>query len=214
MMPHSIGWTLIGAGLLMVGWFGFNAGSAIAVGKDYLPVAGDTAVLAFATTAIAGSAAAGSWLFVEWLKVGKPTALGLASGMVAGLVTITPCAGHVSPAGALIIGLIGGVVCFLAVQLKPTLKYDDSLDVVGVHGVGGALGAVLVGYFAVRPAPGNLDQVMLQLQGIGAAGLYAFVCTLVLGILVNVTIGFTVDEKTEEEGLDLAEHGEVGYRLS
>lgn len=213
-MPHSIGWTLMGAGFLMVGWFGFNAGSAIAVGKDYLPVSGATAVLAFATTAIAGSAAAGSWMFAEWLKVGKPTALGVASGIVAGLVVITPCAGYVSPAGALIIGLIGGLVCFIAVQLKPVFRYDDSLDVVGVHGVGGALGAILVGYFAVRPAAGGIEQVMLQLQGVAATGLYAFLCTLIIGMLVNATIGFTVDEKTEEEGLDINEHGEVGYRLT
>uniref|UniRef100_A0A7C4LK17 Ammonium transporter n=1 Tax=Schlesneria paludicola TaxID=360056 RepID=A0A7C4LK17_9PLAN len=213
-LPHSIGWTLMGAGLLMVGWFGFNAGSAIAVGRDFLPVAGATAALAFATTAIAGSAAAGSWMFAEWFHVGKPTALGLASGMVAGLVVITPCAGHVSPLGALLIGLIGGLVCFVAVQLKQVLKYDDSLDVVGVHGVGGGLGALLVGYFAIRPALGGWQQVWLQLQGLIAAGVYAFVWTLILGVLIHRTIGFTVDQKTEEEGLDLAEHGEVGYRLT
>jgi Amt family ammonium transporter len=138
-LPHSIGWTLMGAGMLMVGWFGFNAGSAIAVGRDYLPVSGVVAVMAFATTAIAGGAAAGSWMLVEWIHVGKPTAIGVASGMVAGLVVITPCAGHVSPGSALLIGLIGGVVCFLGVQLKQVLRYDDSLDVVGVHGVGGIL---------------------------------------------------------------------------
>jgi Amt family ammonium transporter len=213
-LPHSIGWSLMGAGFLMVGWFGFNAGSAIAVGKDYLPVAGSTAVLAFATTAIAGSAAAGSWMLSEWIHIGKPTALGLASGMVAGLVVITPCAGHVTPGGALLIGLIGGVVCFIGVQLKQLFKYDDSLDVVGVHGVGGALGALLVGYFAVRPVLGGMDQVSTQAVGVVASGIYAFVCTIVLGLLVHWTIGFTVDEKTEEEGLDLIEHGEVGYRLT
>ena len=212
-LPHSIGWSLMGAGFLMVGWFGFNAGSAIAVGKDYLPVAGSTAVLAFATTAIAGSAAAGSWMVTEWAYIGKPTALGVASGIVAGLVVITPCAGHVSPGGALIIGLIGGVVCFLGVQLKQLFKYDDSLDVVGVHGVGGALGALLVGYFAIRPLAGSMEQVSLQATGVVATGVYAFVCTLVLGLLVHLTVGFTVDERTEEEGLDVIEHGEAGYRL-
>jgi Amt family ammonium transporter len=113
-LPHSIGWTLMGAGFLMVGWFGFNAGSAIAIGKDYLPVAGSVAVMAFATTAIAGGAATGSWMIAEWIHVGKPTAIGVASGMVAGLVVITPCAGHVSPASALIIGLIGGLFASLA----------------------------------------------------------------------------------------------------
>lgn len=212
-LPHSIGWTLMGAGFLMVGWFGFNAGSSIAVSKDFLPATGTVAAMAFAATAIAGSAATGSWMFAEWLHVKKPTALGVASGMVAGLVVITPCAGHVSPGGALIIGLIGGLVCFFAVQMKPVLKYDDSLDVVGVHGVGGALGALLVGLFAIRPMGGSA-QFMLQLQGLLASGIYAFVLTLVLGFVIHKTIGFTVDEKTELEGLDLIEHGEVAYRMT
>lgn len=212
-IPHSIGWTLIGAGLLMVGWFGFNAGSAIAVGKDFLPVAGAVAVMAFATTAIAGSAATGSWLLAEKIMIGKPTALGLASGMVAGLVVITPCAGHVSPFGALLIGLIGGLVCFIAVYCKQYIKYDDSLDVVGVHGVGGALGALLVGLFAVRPVVDNAAQFMLQAQGLLIAGTYAFVWTVIIGLIIHKTIGFTVDEKTEDEGLDIAEHGESAYRL-
>ncbi len=214
MPPHSIGWTLIGAGFLMVGWFGFNAGSAVAVGKDFLPVSGAVAVMAFAATAIAGSAATGSWMLAEWVMYKKPSALGVASGMVAGLVVITPCAGHVSPASALIIGLIGGLVCFIAVQLKQVIKYDDSLDVVGVHGVGGALGALLVGYFAIRPAGlGGIPQVVLQAQGLLYAGGYAFICTIVLGLLIHYTIGFTVDEATEEEGLDYVEHGESAYRL-
>lgn len=213
-LPHSIGWTLMGAGLLMVGWFGFNAGSAVAVGKDFLPVSAAVAVMAFATTAIAGSAATGSWMVAEWIHVGKPTALGVASGMVAGLVVITPCAGHVSPGSALIIGLIGGFVCFLGVQAKQIIKYDDSLDVVGVHGLGGALGALLVGYFAIRPVVGGMGQVMLQLQGIAAAGIYAFVCTLVIGLIIHKTIGFTVSELAQEEGLDGIEHGETAYRMN
>jgi len=213
-LPHSIGWTLMGAGFLMVGWFGFNAGSAIAVSKDYLPVSGAVAVMAFATTAIAAGAATGSWMVAEWMHAGKPTAIGVASGMVAGLVAITPCAGHVGPGSALVIGLIGGVVCFLGVQLKQVLKYDDSLDVVGVHGVGGALGAVLVGYFAIRPVVGGMDQVMLQLTGIVAAAVYGFVVTAVLGIVIHKTIGFTVTEHEEEEGLDVTEHGETAYRLN
>jgi len=212
-VPHSVGWTLMGAGMLMVGWFGFNAGSAIAVGKDYLPVAGAVAVMAFAATAIAGSAAAGSWMVAEWLMVGKPTALGVGSGMVAGLVVITPCAGHVSPGSALLIGLIGGLVCFFAVQMKPKFGYDDSLDVVGVHGVGGGLGALLVGLFACRPVMGGMDQFMIQLQGLLATGIYAFVCTIVLGLVIHKTIGFTVSDQTEEEGLDIVEHGESAYRL-
>lgn len=212
--PHSIGWTLLGAGMLMVGWFGFNAGSAIAVGKDFLPVAGASAVMAFAATAIAGSVASGSWMVAEWLVLGKPTALGVGSGMVAGLVVITPCAGHVSPGSALIIGLIAGVACFFAVLAKQKIKYDDSLDVVGVHGVGGALGALLVGLFAVRPVMGGMDQFMLQVQGLLATGIYAFVCTIVIGMLIHKTIGFTVSEQTEDEGLDFAEHGETAYRLT
>lgn len=212
-IPHSIGWTLMGAGFLMVGWFGFNAGSAIAVGKDFLPVAGGVAALAFVTTAIAGSVASGAWMFIEWAVIGKPTALGLASGMVAGLVVITPCAGHVSPGSAAIIGLIGGIVCFFAVYAKQAIKYDDSLDVVGVHGVGGALGALLVGLFAFRPVVNNADQFMLQLQGLVVTGIYAFVLTLILGFLINATIGFTVSEKAEQEGLDVTEHGESAYRL-
>ena len=200
--------------MLMVGWFGFNAGSAIAVGKDYLPVAGGVAVLAFATTALAGSAAAGAWVFAEWFKCGKPTALGLASGMVAGLVTITPCAGHVSPLSALIIGIIGGVVCFIAVQMKSSIGYDDSLDVVGVHGVGGALGALLVGVFCMRPVLGGLGQFLIQLQGLLWAGGYAFVCTLILGLLIDRTIGFTVGKEVESHGLDITEHGESAYHLT
>ena len=213
-LPHSIGWSLMGAGMLMVGWFGFNAGSAIAVGGSYLPVAGAVAVMAFAATAIAGSAAAGSWMFAEWIVSGKPTALGVASGMVAGLVVITPCAGHVSPGSALIIGLIGGLVCFFAVLAKQSIKYDDSLDVVGVHGVGGALGALLVGWFAVRPVTGGPAQLSLQAQGVVATGIYAFVLTLIIGLIIHKTMGFTVDQETEEEGLDVTEHGESAYRLT
>ena len=213
-VPHSVGWTLIGAALLMVGWFGFNAGSAIAVGKDFLPVAGPVAVLAFATTAIAGSAAAGAWALAECLRFGKPTALGLASGMVAGLVAITPCAGHVSPLSAIVIGILGGLVCFAAVQMKSVIGYDDSLDVVGVHGVGGALGALLVGVFSMRPVMGGFGQLMIQLQGLLWAGGYAFVCTWILGMLIDKTIGFTVGRDTQAQGLDIVEHGESAYHLT
>jgi Amt family ammonium transporter len=172
--------------------------------------------MAFAATAIAGSAATASWMVAEWVVVKKPTALGVGSGMVAGLVVITPCAGHVSPGSALVIGLIGGLVCFFAVQAKNIIKYDDSLDVVGVHGVGGALGALLVGLFACRPAAsaGGIGQFMIQAQGLGISAVYAFVVTTILGVAIHKTIGFTVDEQTENEGLDLAEHGEVAYRLS
>jgi Amt family ammonium transporter len=213
-VPHSVGWTLIGAALLMVGWFGFNAGSAIAVGKDFLPVAGGVAVLAFATTALAGSVGAGAWAFAEWFRFGKPTALGLASGMVAGLVAITPCAGHVSPLSAVIIGILGGLVCFIAVQMKSVIGYDDSLDVVGVHGVGGALGALLVGVFSMRPVLGSFDQLMIQLQGLLWSGGYAFICTLILGLIIDKTIGFTVGRDAEAQGLDIVEHGESAYHMN
>ncbi len=213
-IPHSVGWTLIGAAILMVGWFGFNAGSSIAVGKDFLPVAGAVAVLAFANTALAGSVAAGAWMCVEWWKVGRPTTLGFASGMVAGLVAITPCAGHVSPVAAVIIGILGGIVCFLAVQAKPFLGYDDSLDVVGVHGVGGVLGGLLVGVFAIRPVLGGIDQLLIQVQGLLWTGAYAFICTLILGLLIDRTMGFSVGEDSQSRGLDIAEHGEAAYHLN
>ena len=134
--------------------------------------------------------------------------------MVAGLVAITPCAGHVTPLSGLIIGAIGGVVCFLAVQAKPLIGYDDSLDVVGVHGVGGALGALLVGVFSIRPVMGGFDQLMIQLQGLLWSGGYAFVCTLILGILIDKTIGFTVGKDVENQGLDIAEHGESAYHFN
>ena len=134
--------------------------------------------------------------------------------MVAGLVAITPCAGHVSPLSALIIGVLGGIVCFLAVQAKPKLGYDDSLDVVGVHGVGGVLGALLVGWFAIRPAVGGVDQMLIQLQGLLWCGGYAFVCSLVLGFLIDKAIGFTVSPNAEAEGLDIAEHGESAYHFN
>src|SRR4029079_10101583 len=134
-----------------------------------------------------GSAAAGSWMFAEWIVGGKPTALGVHSGMGARLVVITHCVRHVSTLGALIIGLIGGVVCFFAVLAKQSIKYDDSLDVVGVHGVGGALGALLVGLFAIRPVLGGMDQFMWQVQGLLSTGIYAFVCTIVLGLIIHKT---------------------------
>ncbi len=204
--------TLIGAGLLM--W----AGSASTPDRRS-PSARIScslravAVMAFAATAIAGSAATGSGCWPSGLVTKKPTALGVASGMVAVLVVITPCAGHVSPGSALVIGLIGGLVCFLAVQAKQVIKYDDSLDVVGVHGVGGALGPCSSGSSRFVPWWEAWTSFMLQLQGVAFAGAYAFVCTIVLGILVHKTIGLTVSEDVQEEGLDYAEHGEIRVPL-
>src|SRR5688500_10598553 len=216
MPPHSLGYTLIGAGLLWFGWFGFNAGSAIGIPGAELPVAGRVAVGAFANTQIAAAAAALAWMLVEWLKDGKPTILGFASGMVAGLVVITPCAGHVAPASSLLIGLVGGTVCYFGCQLKKVFKYDDSLDAFGVHGVGGALGALLVGIFAFRPeaAAGGATQFMKQLVGLSVAAVFAFVMTYVIALIIHKTIGLRVARNDEIEGLDITVHGETGYNLT
>jgi ammonium transporter, Amt family len=214
MPPHSLGLTLIGAGLLWFGWFGFNAGSAIAIGGGELPVAGGVAALAFANTQVAAAAAAFSWMLVEWLKDGKPTILGFASGMVAGLVVITPCAGHVAIPSAILLGLLGGAVCYFGCQLKKVFKYDDSLDAFGVHGVGGALGAILVGYFAIRPVTGGAEQVGKQLLGLAIAIPFAFLVSLALGYAIKYTIGIRAKEQDELDGLDVALHGETGYNLS
>jgi ammonium transporter, Amt family len=214
MPPHSLGLTLIGAGLLWFGWFGFNAGSAIAIGGSEHPVSGGVAALAFTNTQIAAAAAAVAWMLVEWIKDGKPTILGFASGMVAGLVVITPCAGHVAPSSSIIIGLLGGAICYFGCQLKKLFKYDDSLDAFGVHGVGGALGALLVGIFAIRPVTGGSAQFFLQLQGLLIAAVFAFVVSFVLASIIKATIGLRVTEEDEELGLDQAAHGESGYNLS
>jgi Amt family ammonium transporter len=213
MPPHSLGLTLIGAGLLWFGWFGFNAGSAIGIPGAELPVAGRVAVGAFANTQIAAAAAALAWMLVEWLKDGKPTILGFASGMVAGLVVITPCAGHVAPASSILIGLLGGAICYGGCQLKKVFKYDDSLDAFGVHGVGGALGALLVGYFAIRPVVGSMEQVGKQAVGLVIAIVFAFVVSLILAYAIKFTIGLRVREDDEFTGLDLSLHGEKGYHM-
>ena len=214
MAPHSLGLTLIGAGLLWFGWFGFNAGSAIGMGGAELPTAGGVAALAFATTQTAAAAAAFGWMLVEWIKDGKPTILGFASGMVAGLVVITPCAGHVTPGTAITLGFSAGIACFFACQLKRVFKYDDSLDAFGVHGVGGAIGAIAVGYFAVRPVTGDMTQVGKQLTGLLIAVPLAFIVSLILGYAIKYTIGIRVTEAQEEEGLDVTIHQESGYNLS
>jgi Amt family ammonium transporter len=214
MAPHSLGYTLIGAGLLWFGWFGFNAGSAIAIPGAELPVAGGVAALAFTNTQIAAAAAAVAWMLVEWIKDGKPTILGFASGMVAGLVVITPCAGHVAPASSIFIGLLGGAVCYFGCQLKKLFKYDDTLDAFGVHGIGGALGALLVGIFAVRPVIGGGEQFIKQLTGLSIAAVYAFVVSIALGFAIKAVLGLRVKESEEEEGLDVVVHGETGYNLS
>jgi Amt family ammonium transporter len=214
MPPHSLGLTLIGAGLLWFGWFGFNAGSAIALPGAELPVAGSVAALAFTNTQIAAAAAATAWMLVEWMHAGKPTILGFASGMVAGLVVITPCAGHVSPPASILIGGLGGCVCYFGCRIKNVFKYDDSLDAFGVHGVGGALGALLVGLFAIRPVLGGGRQFIKQLIGVSVAAVFAFVLSYIIAKVIHSTLGLRVSENDELEGLDITVHGESGYNLT
>jgi ammonium transporter len=224
MHPNSMVLTLTGAGLLWFGWFGFNGGSALH--------ANGQAASALTASQIAAAAAALSWMVAEWLHKGKPTALGFASGLVAGLVAITPASGFVLPMPALAIGALAGVICYAAVCLKPLLKYDDSLDAFGVHGVGGFLGAVLTGVFAsnllVYWGTGsylplgirggavydlNLAQVGVQFLAATVAVVFAFVVTLGLVKAIDVLFGFTLDAKSENEGIDRNEHGEVGFDL-
>ena len=209
MIPHSLPLTLLGAGLLWFGWFGFNAGSSLA--------ANEIAVLAFTNTQIATGAGMMGWLMAEFFKIGKASALGAASGVVAGLVAITPAAGFVTPIWALVIGLVAGVVCFMAVIMKIRLGYDDSLDVFGIHAIGGTWGALATGLFATVGATGliagNIAQVGIQLLGITAAGAYSFVVTYILILILEKTIGFRVDDESEEMGLDTTQHGETGYNM-
>lgn len=207
--PHNLGMTILGAGILWFGWFGFNAGSALA--------AGETAVLAFFTTQVATAAAALSWVFVEWKVQGKPTTLGAASGAVAGLVAITPGAGFVSPMAAIAIGIIGGALCYFAVLAKGRLGYDDSLDVVGVHGVGGMWGALATGVFASVGATGlltgNPGQLWVQLYGALATIAYSMIVTFIILKVVDALVGLRVSEEEEVQGLDLSQHSETGYSL-
>jgi Amt family ammonium transporter len=209
MAPHSLPLTLLGAGLLWIGWFGFNAGSALA--------ANGIAALAFTNTTIAPGAAGLSWMIAEWIHTGRPSALGFASGVVAGLVAITPAAGFVTPGWALVIGLGAGVVCYIAVLIKAKLKYDDSLDVFGIHGVGGAFGALATGAVATVGATGlimgNAGQLLSQVIGISAAAAYAFVVTSIIAFILDKTIGLRVDKEDEIVGLDQTQHSESGYNL-
>ncbi|MGP0565172.1 MULTISPECIES: ammonium transporter [unclassified Nitrospina] len=209
MIPHNLPLVLLGAGLLWFGWFGFNAGSALAADQN--------AVLAFTNTQVATGAGMIGWLIAEQVKAGKPSALGAASGIVAGLVAITPAAGFVSPLWAMVIGVIAGMVCYLAVILKHRKGIDDSLDVFGIHGVGGAWGALATGLFVTHGGTGlldgNLKQVGVQVIGVAAAALYSFVVTYGLVVAVDKVVGFRVDEEDEEIGLDATQHGESGYNL-
>ncbi len=214
MAPHNLPFTLLGVGLLWFGWFGFNAGSAI-VGVNCSDAAGGLAGLAFTTTTIAPAAAGLSWMIAEWIHGGKPSALGFGSGVVAGLVVITPAAGFVQPGAAIIMGLIAGVVCYMGVLMKAKFKYDDSLDVFGVHGIGGTTGAILTGVFATVGATGlmsgNVKQFVTQLVAIGAAAAYAFIVTLIITFILDKTIGLRVEKEDEIIGLDQTQHSETAY---
>ncbi|RRW53172.1 ammonium transporter [Stutzerimonas stutzeri] len=212
MAPHNLGLTLVGAAMLWIGWFGFNAGSAVA--------ANGTAGMAMLVTQIATAAAALGWMFAECIGHGKPSALGIASGVVAGLVAITPAAGTVGPMGALIIGLVSGVVCFFcATSLKRKLGYDDSLDAFGVHGVGGIVGALLTGIFAAPMLGGfgeveNIGlQLWIQFKGVLFTVVYTAIVTYLILKAIDLVMGLRVNEEQETIGLDLSLHNERGYNL-
>jgi Amt family ammonium transporter len=211
MAPFNLAYAVIGASLLWVGWFGFNAGSAVA--------ANGRAGMAMTVTQIATAAAALGWMFAEWIVKGKPSVLGAASGAVAGLVAITPASGFVLPGGAIVIGVAAGVGCFWgATSLKHMLGYDDSLDAFGVHGIGGIIGALLTGVFSYGPlsatdaspdgSPGGMAQFILQCEGVASTIVYSGVMTLVILMVVRVILGLRVNEEEEREGLDIVLHGE------
>ena len=211
-IPHNLTMTLTGAGILWFGWFGFNAGSALSSGA--------LASLAFMTTHLGAAGGALGWVAIEWKHSGKPTALGIASGLVAGLVAITPAAGYVAPWAAIVIGFTASALCFYAVQAKYKYGYDDSLDAFGVHGVGGFVGAILTGVFAQKSLNeagadgalfGNPHQLVVQLIATAVSGTYAAVLTYVILKLIDKTIGLRVEEAEEREGLDQTQHGEEGY---
>lgn len=211
-IPHNLPMTITGAALLWFGWFGFNAGSALA--------ANGLAASAFVVTHIASAVAAFSWLLVEWIHRGKPTTLGAASGAVAGLVAITPGSGFVGPASAILIGGLAGMICYGGVMLKGKLRYDDSLDVVGIHGLGGTWGALATGLFAskaINPAGsdglffGNPGQLGIQLVAVAATIVFAFVMTLLILKIVDWITGIRVSDDEEERGMDISLHDEKGY---
>jgi Amt family ammonium transporter len=213
-IPHNVPMTVTGAALLWFGWFGFNAGSALACNG--------LAASAFVVTHIASAMAVLSWMFMEWLHRGKPTTLGAASGAVAGLVAITPGSGFVGPVSAIIIGALGGVICYGGVLVKSKLGYDDSLDVVGIHGLGGTWGALATGLFAstkVNPDGanglffGSPGQLWIQFVSVIATMVFAFVMTLIILKIVDVMIGLRVSEEEEVKGLDISLHNEAGYSL-
>jgi ammonium transporter, Amt family len=214
MVPHNVPFVVLGASILWFGWFGFNGGSALA--------ADGFAGLAFTNTHVATAGAIFGWLIPEWMKHGKPTAVGAATGAVAGLVAITPAAGYVRPWSAIVIGLVAGAICYWVVSLKGKIGWDDSLDVIGVHYVGGLIGAILTGVFATKSAispigglvyTGKFDQVLKQLEASVITTVWAFVLSFIILKLIDWTIGTRVSEEDEDTGLDLSQHGEAGYAM-
>jgi len=215
LQPNSLVLTLLGAGLLWFGWFGFNGGSALA--------SGSTAGLAFTTTQFAAVGGALSWMLAEWLKHGRPTSMGLASGLVAGLATVTPAAGFVSPAAGLLIGVVAGIVCFRAVMVKAKFGYDDSLDAFGVHGVGGFMGAIFVGVFGSKllnpdgvngATSHNANQILIQLVAASTVVVYSIAGTWVIMYAIDKMVGFRMRRTSEIEGMDAGLHGEQGWMLA
>lgn len=215
MLPHSPALTVAGAGLLWVGWFGFNGGSALAANDE-------GAATAIIVTHLAASVAACVWMLIERIKVGKATAVGFATGAVAGLATITPASGSVGPLGAIILGLLAGVVCFYAVALvKGKLKIDDSLDVFAVHGVGGIMGSILLAILLSPSFGGNgyaegmtmASQLWVQIKAVGVVGVYSAVVTVIVGYMVSMVLPMRVNEDQERDGLDIASHGERAWDL-
>jgi len=201
MAPSNLTLTLVGASLLWVGWFGFNAGSAVA--------ADGRAGMAMLATQMATGAAALAWMFAEWVTKGKPSVLGIASGAVAGLVAITPASGFVGPTPAVIIGLAAGVVCYFAsTSLKHMFNYDDSLDAFGVHGIGGIVGALLTGVFVSKEISGVDGSVLIQAKGVAVTVVYGFIVSYLILIIIDKVIGLRVTEDQEREGLDISLHGE------
>jgi Amt family ammonium transporter len=214
MPPHNLPMTVLGAGLLWFGWFGFNAGSALS--------SGGLSTMAFVVTHTAAVAATLVWVIIEWLHRGKPTMFGAATGSIAGLATITPASGFVGPMAALAIGAAAGGVCYLSLNLKPKLKFDDSLDAFGVHGVGGILGTIGAGLFAQKAVNaagtdglffGNPHQLLVQLIAIATVAVFSFVVSFVLLKIIDWTIGLKVTDEEELMGLDLSQHEETGYQL-
>jgi Amt family ammonium transporter len=216
LLPHHLGYSIMGAGLLWFGWFGFNAGSALS--------AGDLAVSAMIVTNTSAAVGMLAWMLMDKIKTGKPTMLGALSGAIAGLASITPAAGYVNVTSAIIIGFVASILAYTAVSsLKPRLGYDDALDVFGIHGVCGITGALAIGIFAspiINSATtggilfGNFHLILVQLLAIVVVAIYAFVMTLVIAKIIDIVLGLRVDEKHEIQGLDINQHEESGYRLS